>query len=129
VVSGTVAEEANSEGRGRRKLLSPERRRGAVRHARETYRVSERHACRLQGQSRGTQRYEVIHRTDEEALTRAIIELASEYGRYGHRRFTAKLWQAGWQVGKDRVQRIWRREGPKVPQNQMPRGLLAFALT
>ncbi len=38
------------------KLLSPERRRGAVRHARENYRMSERHACRLLGQWRGTQR-------------------------------------------------------------------------
>src|SRR5262249_43941380 len=45
-----VAGEANFEGRGRGKLLSPERRRGAVRHARESYRVSERHACRLLGQ-------------------------------------------------------------------------------
>ena len=32
-----------------------------------------------------------MHRTDEEALTEAIIALASEYGRYGHRRITAKL--------------------------------------
>jgi hypothetical protein len=50
--------------------------------------VSERHACRLLGQWRGTQRYEVIRRTDEDALTRAIIELASEYGRYGYRQIT-----------------------------------------
>lgn len=52
---------------------------------------------------------------DEDALTRAIITLASEYGRYGYRRVTALLQAAGWQVGKDRVQRIWRREGLKVP--------------
>jgi putative transposase len=44
---------------------------------------------------------------------RAIIALASEYGRYGYRRITALLRTAGWQVGKDRVQRIWRREGLK----------------
>src|SRR5882672_11356362 len=31
------------------------------------------------------------------------------------------LQRAGWQVGKDRVQRIWRREGLKVPQKQRPR--------
>ena len=31
---------------------------------------------------------------------------------------------AGWLVGKDRVQRIWRREGLKVPQKQRPRGRL-----
>jgi putative transposase len=29
--------------------------------------------------------------------------------------------QAGFQVGKDRVQRIWRRAGLKVPQRQKPR--------
>src|SRR5258708_1756480 len=31
---------------------------------------------------------------------------------------------AGWQVGKDRVERIWRREGLKVPKKQKPRGRL-----
>jgi putative transposase len=37
-----------------------------------------------------------------------------------------ELRQAGWPVGKDRVQRIWRREGLKVPQKQKPRGRLWF---
>jgi HTH-like domain len=37
--------------------------------------------------------------------------LASQYGRCGYRRITALLQRAGWQVGKDRVERIWRREG------------------
>ncbi|MGA8312297.1 MAG: IS3 family transposase, partial [Terriglobales bacterium] len=106
---------------GRGKLLSPERRRGAVRHALENYRITERHACRLLGQWRGTQRYEGMGRADEDALTQAIIALASEYGRYGYRRITVELRKAGWQVGTDRVQRIWRREGLKVPQKQRPR--------
>jgi putative transposase len=57
-------------------------------------------------------------------LTRAIITLAGKYGRYGYRRITALLQEAGWQVGKDRVERIWRREGLKVPQKQRPRGRL-----
>ena len=57
-------------------------------------------------------------------MTRAIITLASQYGRYGYRRITALLQRAGWQVGRDRVQRIWRREGLKVPQKQRPRGRL-----
>jgi putative transposase len=30
----------------------------------------------------------------------------------------------GWRVSKDRVERIWRREGLKVPQRQKPRGRL-----
>jgi putative transposase len=57
-------------------------------------------------------------------LTRAIISLASQYGRYGYRRITSLLAEAGWQVGCDRVQRIWRREGLKVPRKQRPRGRL-----
>ena len=75
---------------------------------------------------RRTQRYAAIQRIDEDALTDAIIALASEYGRYGYRRITVELRKAGWPVGKDRVQRIWRREGLKVPQKQKPRGRLWF---
>jgi len=75
---------------------------------------SERHACRLLGQWRRTQRYAAIQRIDEETLTEAIVALASEYGRFGYRRIAALLQGDGWQVGKDRVQRIWRREGLKV---------------
>jgi hypothetical protein len=32
--------------------------------------------------------------------------------------------EAGWDVGCDRVQRIWCREGLKVPRKQRPRGRL-----
>ena len=91
---------------------------------REKYGLSERHACRIVGQPRGTQRYTTIVRADEDALTRAIVSLASQYGRYGYRRITSLLADAGWQVGCDRVQRIWRREGLKVPRKQKPRGRL-----
>ena len=86
--------------------------------------VSERVACRIVGQSRSTQRYQPLLRDDEDALTQAIISLAGQYGRYGYRRITALLKEEGWVVGKDRVERIWRREGLKVPQKQKPRGRL-----
>jgi len=92
-----------------------------VEHARRKYGVSERQACRILKQFRGTQRYQPAHRTDEGALTRDIIALASEYGRYGYRRITALLQARGWRVGKDRVERIWKREGLKVPAKQHPR--------
>jgi putative transposase len=75
-------------------------------------------------QWRGTQRYTPLRRVDEDALTSAIVALAGQYGRYGYRRVTALLNQGGWLVGKNRVQRIWRREGLKVPQKQRPRGRL-----
>jgi hypothetical protein len=35
-------------------------------------------------QPRGTQRYQPTQREDEDRLTQAIIELASQYGRYGY---------------------------------------------
>jgi transposase InsO family protein len=95
-----------------------------VEHIRGRYALSERQACRLVGQPRGTQRYTVIVRADEDALTQAIIGLASQYGRYGYRRITSVLSDAGWSVGTDRVQRIWRREGLKVPKKQKARGRL-----
>lgn len=86
--------------------------------------VSERHACHLLGQPRGTQRYRPTQREDEDRLTQAVVALANQYGRYGYRRITALLVRAGWKVGKDRVERIWRREGLKVPKRQKPRGRL-----
>jgi hypothetical protein len=53
----------------------------------------------------------------------AIVEFwPAQYGRYGYRRITALLRRDGWQVGKDRVEKIWRREGLKVSQKQKPRG-------
>ena len=86
--------------------------------------MSERRACQLVSQPRGTQRYQPTQREDEDPLTQAIIELASQYGHYGYRRITALLQHADWRVGKDRVERIWRREGLKVPEKQKPRGRL-----
>jgi transposase InsO family protein len=50
--------------------------------------------------------------------------LARQYGRYGYRRVTALLRDAGWHVNRKRVERIWRREGLKVPQKQPKRGRL-----
>ena len=87
--------------------------------AQDRYDLSERTACRIVGQPRGTQRYVPTLRPDEDELTRNIIYLASEYGRYGYRRVTALLNDGGIEVGKNRVQlpmklrfaAIWRREG------------------
>jgi hypothetical protein len=50
--------------------------------------VSERRACKVLGQNRSAQRYVAKERDEEGPLTAAIIELASQYGRYGYRRIT-----------------------------------------
>ena len=70
------------------------------------------------------QRYAARRRPDEEALTAEIVGLASAYGRYGYRRVTALPRAAGWRVNAKRVERIWRREGLKVPRRQPKRGRL-----
>lgn len=92
--------------------------------ARSEFGLSERHACRLLAQPRGTQRYVPTLRADEDRLTQAIIALSLQYGRYGYRQVTGLLQMAGWRVGKDRVQRIWQKEGLKVPKQHKPKGRL-----
>jgi len=63
--------------------------------------------------------------TREEALLVAdITSLATRYGRYGYRRITALLNEKGWRVNHKRVERVWRREGLKVPRKQPRRGRL-----
>jgi putative transposase len=77
------------------------------------------------GQARTTQCHQVIAPSDEQALTRDIIGLATKYGRYGYRRITAMLQnELGWRVNHKRVERIWRKERLKVPQKQPKRGRL-----
>jgi transposase InsO family protein len=86
--------------------------------------VSERFACRVLGQHRSVQRRAPSRADDEAALTESIIDLARQYGRYGYRRITALLRAQGWSCNHKRVERIWRREGLKVPARQPKRGRL-----
>ncbi len=104
--------------------MSPERRREAVEQAQRMFTVSERRICRALGQPCSTQRYNKQTPDDEAQLTTDIVALASQYGRYGYRRITAMLQRDGWQVNHKRVERIWRREGLKVPRKQPKRGRL-----
>jgi len=86
--------------------------------------VSERRVCRALGQHRSTQRRLPKGRADEERLVADMIELTRQYGRYGYRRVAALLRDAGWQVNDKRVERLWRREGLKVPMKQPKKGRL-----
>ncbi|WP_271952870.1 IS3 family transposase [Ruegeria faecimaris] len=106
------------------KLLSPARRRACINHVRHKLRVSERRACRVLKQHRSTQRKLPKGRADEKRLVADMIELARQYGRYGYRRIAALLRDAGWQVNDKRVERLWRREGLKVPMKQPKKGRL-----
>src|SRR4029077_12313403 len=76
---------------------------------------------------RSTQRKVPRGREAEKRLTADIIELARQYGRYGYRKVAELLRQAGWTINDKRVERIWRREGLKVPHQQPKRGRLWLA--
>ena len=73
------------------------------------------------GQHRSTQRKIPQGRDDEARLTADVTELARQYGRSGYRKIAELLRRAGWRVNDKRVERIWRREGLKVPARQPKR--------
>ena len=80
------------------------------------------------GQHRSTQRRIPTGPDDEERLTADIVELVRQYGRYGYRKIAELLrTTAGWVVNDKRVERIWRREGLKVPAKQPKRSRLWLA--
>jgi hypothetical protein len=122
------ARQADPQGGRLGKLQSPARRRACIEHVRHKLRVSERRACAALGQHRSAQRKAPRGRDDEERLTADIVELARRYGRYGYRKVAQLLRStAGWAVNDKRVERIWRREGLKVPERQPKRGRLWLA--
>ena len=58
---------------------------------------------------------------DEDDVTAKIIELATQYGRYGYRRITVMLKTLGYDINHKRVERIWKENGLKVPKKQPKR--------
>lgn len=77
--------------------------------------VSARWPCRVLGQPRSTQRRAKYVPSDEPRLVKRMVELGTQYGRYGYRRITALLRREGWRVNHKRVERLWRREGLSPP--------------
>lgn len=77
--------------------------------------MSQRWACRALQQPRSTQRYPAKPNTEEQRLVKQLHQLSRAHPRYGYRRITALLRRDGWAVNRKRVQRLWRREGLKVP--------------
>jgi putative transposase len=100
-------------------MVSPARRRDAVVYLVRRHRISQRRACRLVGQHRSTQRYVGMPGDFELRLVNAMNQLAEKYPRYGYRRVHALLVADGWAVNRKRVERLWRREGHRVPPRRM----------
>ncbi len=80
--------------------------------------VSERRACKVLDQPRGTQRYVTQEDEEERRLIARLHELVRERPRYGYRFMVAILRREGWRVNRKRVYRLWQQEGFQVPRKQ-----------
>jgi len=69
-------------------------------------------------QPRSSHRYAAQPRSDEQKLVERMLELAREHPRYGYRRIAALLRREEWQASDNRIHRLWRKEGLKVPQKK-----------
>lgn len=88
---------------------------------------SERRACRIAGQHRATQRYAPIRHRSDDALRRQLREFSRVRPRWGYRRAWAVLRDQGWAVNRKKVQRLWREEGLRVPQQAKKRQRLGVS--
>jgi putative transposase len=72
--------------------------------------MSERHACRLVGLARSSNRYRARKGERDAALRTRLKELAAKRMRFGYRRLTAMLLREGMLVNHKRVYRLYREE-------------------
>ncbi|MFB9775030.1 IS3 family transposase [Brevibacterium otitidis] len=103
------------------KLLGPGRRRAAVAHLIRTLQVGERMACRLVGLSRSAYRRPLKGDTTtdpDRALRDWLRAWAKKHPRYGYRRAYHDARAEGWVVNHKKIQRLWRDEGLRVPQQR-----------
>ena len=75
------------------------------------YQMSERHACRLVGLARSTNRYRAKKAARDAALRGRLKELAAKRMRFGYRWLTAMLIREGTTANHKRVYRLYREEG------------------
>ncbi len=80
--------------------------------------VSERRACRVLGQPRSTQRYQLRRPDDEPRLLGDMRALARQRPRFGSKRIYRLLVERHWRVNHKRVHRLWKRESMQVPRKQ-----------
>jgi putative transposase len=81
-----------------------------VSYLHDTYRVSERRACRVARIPVSTFRYE-SRQEPRTALRLRIREIAQVRVRYGYRKIRVLLNREGWKVGKKLVYRLYKEEG------------------
>ena len=109
--SGPDVGQPCAERRVVQKLVVPVGLRAAASYVMSDYQTSERHACRLLGLARSTQRYRGRRGERDAALRARLKDLAGKRMRFGYRRLTVMLVREGVEVNHKRVYRLYREEG------------------
>lgn len=99
-------------------MVSPARKREAVRHLEKELQVSQRRACKVIRQPRSTQRYKAQRPSQDAKLVSELRHFAVKHPRAGYRMAAAHLRRRGQKVNGKRVARLWRQEGLRVPRRQ-----------
>lgn len=90
-----------------------------MKHLRQSFSVSERHACELVGVAVSSFRYRC--RRDDERLRENLVALAREKPRFGYRRLHVLLRRQGETVNHKRVWRVYREAGLCVKRRRRKR--------
>jgi len=93
-----------------------------------TYKVSERRACKVVELPRSTHRSRPCQDKCRE-LTAEIVRLSYAYSRFGYRKIHTLLINAGWHVSRETVRLIRKREGLQVRKKQQKKRLLERSTT
>ena len=110
-------------------MVTPNRRRQAVKVLETVFGVSQRRACEVVGQPRSTQRLTAPVPSDGEAEIRAWLRAFSKRRpRWGWRRAAKGLRDAGHVINDKRVRRLWRDEGLRVPQKKRKKRLTGIGV-
>ncbi|MGH3102423.1 MAG: IS3 family transposase [Thermoleophilia bacterium] len=84
-------------------------------HLQRVLGISQRLACQIVGQHRSTQRHQPAEPDRDRSLRERLRQLSRAHPRWGYRRAHAQLREAGWNVNRKAIQRLWREEGLRVP--------------
>jgi putative transposase len=92
-------------------VVTPEAKRSAAQHLQNTFKVSERRACRVIQLPRATKRYEAKPDPVNETISKRMVEIAEKKPRFGAPRLHVMLRREGHRINHKRTERIYRELG------------------
>lgn len=98
-------------------MVTPTARRDAVDYAVQVYGISKRRGCGLMNIRRSSKYYRSVPSNDD-ALRKAIKDLATTKRRWGVPRIVYKLHSTGWKDNHKRIERIYQEEGLQVKRRK-----------